>query len=223
MNKCPNCNVTVYSNHSYCPLCQTYVQEKSESSKQYATYEYQEVQTKLLQRRIVRVLLALAPILVILVNVLTYEYLPYMWSVIVIFGSLYSALFLGNTLNPNRPLGGRIILNYLLLFVWCLLIELTLDFQGWSLEYILPLSSVVASIVCVVDLFRHRHMYDDLVVYILLMILIDLVPSLILIFRRTYVVWPTILSFIVSLIMILMMLLYNRNKFKTEIKKRTHS
>lgn len=223
MSKCPNCNVTVYSNHSHCPLCHTHVQESVESSKQYASYKYEEVRIKLLQRKLVRIFLALIPVLTILINVLTYEYLPYLWSVIVIFGSLYSALFLGNTLNPNRPLGSRIILNYLLLFVWCLVIELTLDFQGWSLEYILPLSSVVASIVCVIDLFRHRHLYDELVVYILLMILIDLVPSFILMFRRTYVVWPTILSLIVSLLMILLMLLYNRNKFKTEIKKRTHS
>lgn len=223
MNRCPNCNVNVYNNHAHCPLCNTELSKKESSSKEYIKYKYGETSKKLWQRKIVRLALVLMPLLLLLINIFTYRLIPYWWSVVLIVGSLYTALFLGNTLNPRRPLGSRIILNYLLLFLWCLVIELSLGFQGWSLEYILPLSGVVASIVCVVDLFRNKHLYEELIVYILLMILIDLVPSLIIVFRRPYVMWPTLLAFAVSILMIIIMLIYNRSEFKNEIKKRTHS
>ena len=203
MNRCSNCNVNVYQNHSHCPLCNSELEIKKESSKAYVHYQYKDTRKSLLQRKFIRALLIIAPLLIVLINLLTFKWVPYFWSMILIFGSLYTALSLGNTLNPKRHLGSRIILNYLLLFVWCLVIELSLGFQGWSLEYILPLSGVVASIVCVVDLFRHKHLYDQLVVYILIMILIDLIPSVIIVFRRSLVIWPSLVSLGVSISMIL--------------------
>ncbi len=223
MKRCTNCNVNVYGHHTQCPLCNKDLGITKESSKQYVHYEYEQVRVKLLQRKLVRIFLVIAPLLLVAINLLTYQKVPYLWSMVLIFGSLYSGLFMGNTLNPSRPLGGRIILNYIFLFVWLFVIEMSLGFQGWSVDYILPLSSVVASIVCVVDLFTHQHLYDELVVYILIMILIDLIPVVILAFRKTSVLWPSLVALGVSLVMILIMYLFNRNKLKQEIKKRIHS
>lgn len=223
MHRCPNCNVNVYNNHSHCPLCKEYLGQRSETTREYIQYKVKNTKQKIYQRKAVRIFLAFVPLLLIGINIMTYTLFPYLWSTIVIFGTLYSTLSMTNTLNSKRPLGYRIILNYLLLFVWILVIELSLGFQAYSIEYILPISSVLVSIVCFVDFIKKQNLYNDLSIYILIMIILDLIPSVLIVFRQTLVKWPSYTALGVSIVMLLFMLIYNRGKLKNEIKKRVHS
>lgn len=152
MNKCKRCGVRVIDDTLICPLCHTVLTEEAQSEDE-QTGNYPNVKQKTRKfRRAGRILLFLSLVLeaaLILVNYLTFSSFPKYWSAIT--GGIIAYLILTSwDLLSRRQ--GHIRKIYLQIFVvmgLLLLMDVSLGWKGWSLEFGLPcmIYGLVAAIV----------------------------------------------------------------------------
>lgn len=152
MNRCKRCSVRVMDDTLICPLCHTVLTEDGQSEER-QTGNYPNVKQKTRKfRRAGRILLFLSLVLeavLVLVNYLTFSSLSRPWSVITGGIIAYLILTLWDLLSRRQ---GHIRKIYMQIFVvtgLLLLIDVSLGWKGWSLEFGLPcmIYGLVAAIV----------------------------------------------------------------------------
>lgn len=152
MNKCKRCGVRVLDDTLICPLCHTVLTEEKEDEQEYAG-DYPNVKQKTRKfHRAGRILLFLSLVLeaaLILVNYLTFSSFPKCWSAITGGIIAYLILTLWDLLSRRQGHIQKIYMHIFVVMGLLLLIDVSLGWKGWSLEFGLPcmIYGLVAAIV----------------------------------------------------------------------------
>lgn len=157
MNRCKRCGIRIMEDTQICPLChgglnrERIVGEKN--TEKYVGYPDVKQKTRRFQKagRILLFLSLALEVVLIFVNYMTYDAFPKPWSVITGGVIAYLILTLWDVLGHRQ---GHIRVIYTQIFVvlgLMILIDVSLDWTGWSLEFGLPCviyGLVLAIVVC---------------------------------------------------------------------------
>lgn len=222
MKKCSNCNVDVYEHHDHCPLCNKRLGERGKSPFQYVEYEQQIQKQTLNIRKISRITMTFISVFAVVVNILTWKAKPYYWSPIVVVSCLYANVFLFDTFNRHKKFGRRIINNYIIFVVLCIVIDFINGFTGWSIVFVFPLIGTFVSVICMLSLLFNRDKYEDKISDVLIMIGLNMLPIVVCLIHGSPIVWPSIAAMTGAIAVIIIMVSMSRSRFKLEVSKRLH-
>ncbi|MBO4337180.1 MAG: hypothetical protein J5842_03825 [Lachnospiraceae bacterium] len=146
MNRCPNCNIYLYSHPTVCPLCNSVTEELDEKEKYSARalfgmgapYPDMHKKDRVLRfvLRLVLFIFLLAETVLVLINYLTS--VKYPWSLITGVGLLYIYLFLLYWVRHDSGFAAKVGYQLFATQIFLFFIDYFNGFYGWSLQWAIP-------------------------------------------------------------------------------------
>ena len=118
---------------------------------------------------------------------------------------------------PKKILWQVIIISILAVF-W----DYKTGWRGWSLDYVIPVACVSAMIIMYITAQILNLSIRDYITYIFLTGIFGIIPILFIIFNLVDVVYPSIISIGVSVILLSAIFIFQGKEIKLEITKRMH-
>jgi len=219
MNKCNSCNVLIENSIEKCPLCNG---KTEQISSDYAC-GYPKVKETFLSDLISQLMLFLmltGSIACFIINI--YVRTGFAWSLIAIAGQLYLYFSIKTIVRKNKNIPVLILAQIVLVAFITLIIDFSVGFSGWSINYVIPFSIVAGSIILSILSFLNTKKYREYIFYIFIIAIIGMIPILALVFKIVTVFWPCVLCVMYSVLTIVFMIMFSARRFKTELEKRLH-
>ena len=146
MNRCPQCNVILYSHPQFCPLCQCVTEEMDEKDSararslfgENAPYPNVQARQKLLRFLLKLILFVFAVAEAVMIVINYYTSAAYPWSLITGFSLLYIYLFLLYWITHDSGFAAKVGLQMLFTMVFLFVIDYWTGMHGWSLQWAIP-------------------------------------------------------------------------------------
>lgn len=231
MKHCDKCNVTVRSNREYCPLCHQHlkgdpIELKTEIYPEFVTLRRQVLP---FTKKLLRVVTIVAILLLLLFNWISQSQV--FWSLIPIGGILYFWLLVRYGVLTNQNVPFRIAFLTTILVVILVIYDINygvyanredMYLRSWALNYVLPLALLVADMAISFIIWLKRINYRDYLFYLMTILVFSFVPLLLYFLKIIRVVWPSIASFSVAILILMIIIFFFPKYIKDEIKKRFH-
>ena len=218
MKKCNRCNVFINSSDNICPLCKSIIKDDKVDDVFPVINKGKNYND--LVEKIINFSCVFAILVCLAINVLVSKKVSWSWFVLCAIGSFYITI--------------KLAIKYRKSYMTCLFIELftvTLiailwdyftKFHGWSINYVLPFICISYTITAlVIWLFTHNSI-KNYIIYISFSCLIGLLPIVFMFLGLLKIVWPSILSVIVSLFSLCFLIFFKNRLLKSEFMKRFH-
>ncbi|MDF2865350.1 MAG: hypothetical protein K0R72_159 [Clostridia bacterium] len=219
MRYCKSCKLNVTGNNQICPLC------KNELNVGYSTpnvfpvipsiYEEQNIVFKILTFASILAFSTCAIINYILSNTLN-------WSLLVLVGIFFFWFNLISSINKrNNP--NAIIFNQVLMLSTCAIVyDYLTGFKLWSITYVLPALCIGAIAEMFIVSLILKYKANDYITYLLGTSVIGIIQIVFILLKVITVTWPSVICFILSIIMINTILLFSNRKCKKELRRKFH-
>lgn len=160
----------------------------------------------------------------LLLNMLTWQIHAFWWSAIVFSGCLYlkkviEVIFLHGT---YRHAGQTLWKNFIFLSVFILSLDYFLGYQGWTLNYLLPIISVSTVLILVLWSLIKGTVFRQEFGYLLCLITANLSLLWLFIAGKLPIFWPSGLSILTAALILLVLVLFTGTKLKSELARRFH-
>jgi hypothetical protein len=225
MKQCNKCNITIDTNHQYCPLChQALIGEDTPNFIElYPDRMTLNREKYSVIRRVLLFVLIMGILLLAMINY--FDFTGDYWAVIPIISVIYLYLFLRIGIFSFSNIALRITFLAVLLIA----VLLVIDYQyvpsdnGWALDYLTPFLLLGSSItVAIITWIRHVY-YRDYITYLLILMLLSVVPFTLIFFGVITVTWPSIAAFGYALFVLLFLIFFLPRWIKDELSKRFHA
>lgn len=218
MRKCLKCNVFIASSSNVCPLCNTPVESGSEYDVfPIVHYDYKHHDILL---NILKVCSIIATLLCLFLNYTINREIS--WSLFVIAGILSFWLTLVTALRGRKHFMKMLFVEMILIIIVSIMWDYFTGFHFWSINYCLPfLCSIYTICILLMRIFR-VNLAKDFIFYATINSMIGLVPGILLIFNEVTVLWPSYVSVIISMIILVFLLVFNKRQVKNELERRFH-
>lgn len=241
MRYCKECSVKIKGNPTDCPLCKNHTSElplhlgSLENSVYFNGQKFLPknrgldkdpfpiVQLRYKQYTLLKVLLFVSFIIYSILLLIHFLFRNSGLRASYIFAGLGSLWLLVLTIVRKRRNVGKSIL-YLLSLISGLLVlwdKLTI-WHGWSLTYAIPALIGIALLAILIAVGYIQQELGDYILYIGAVAIIGLVPLLFIILGWVYVLWPSIVSISLSILMLIYLLAFRHRLIAHEIVKRMH-
>ena len=218
MRKCLKCNVFIASSSSICPLCNTPV-ENGESEDVFPKVYYDYKHHSLLLN-ILKVCSIIAIVLCLFLNFTINRSISWAWFVIA--GILSFWLTLTTALRGRKHFMKMLFAEMILIIIVSIIWDYFTGFHFWSINYCLPfLCSIYTICILLMRIFR-ANLAKDFIFYATINSMIGLVPGVLLIFNKVDVLWPSYVSVIISVIILVFLWVFNKRQVKNELERRFH-
>lgn len=219
MNKCNSCKVLIENNLANCPLCGT----KTEIVSNKYSHSYPNIKRTYIYDLISHIMLFIAisgSIVSVIINL--YARTSLTLSLICIMGVFYLYFSIKAILKKNKNIPVLILAQIALVAIVVFLIDISLGFDRWSINYVIPFCIVAGSIILsVISIFKPKK-YSEYIFYIFIIAIIGMIPLAALFSSLATVKWPCMLCVLYSFLTIIFMLMFSTRRFNNEIKKRMH-
>ena len=225
MSRCKRCGIRILDDTLLCPLCRTVLTEEGQEEKA-GEQNYPNVKKKTRKfQKAGRILLFLSLALeavLILVNYLTFSSVPRYWSVITGGVTAYLILTLWNLLGHRQ---GHIRQIYTQIFVvmgLLVLIDVSLGWRGWSLEFGLPCIIFGLTAAIVICMCVNSSAWQN---YVLMQLAAVFLSAIDLLLHLTGVLYHTVLAWIAFALSLLLWsgtMIIGDRKAKNELKRKFH-
>jgi hypothetical protein len=220
MQNCSHCKVSIKGEYPLCPLCGSILEDKGDPKEDVFPHIptiYQEFNL------FIRILILISIIGVVAsfaVNMIFTK--DSLWSVLVAAGvlSMWISLFfiIRNKNNIAKTILWQVGIIGILSFIW----DRSMGWYGWSLDYVIPSSCVLAMIVMAVGAKILKIGVRDLIIYLLIDVVFGFVPAVFIIFGWVNVLFPSVICVGVSIISLSALILFEGDSMKAELNKRMH-
>ena len=218
MRKCLKCNVSIASSSSVCPLCKTPI-EKGDSYDVFPNFHYNYKHHDLLLN-ILKVCSIIAIVICLFLNFTISRTIS--WSLFVIAGILSFWLTLVTALRGRKHFMKMLFAEMILIIVSSILWDYFTGFNFWSINFCLPfLCSIYTICILLMRIFR-ANLAKDFIFYATINSMIGLVPGILLILNKVTVAWPSYISVIISVIILVFLTVFNKRQVKNELERRFH-
>lgn len=218
MRKCLKCNVNIASSTSVCPLCNTPI-EPGATEDVFPKFSYNYKHHNLLLN-ILKVCSIIAIVLCLFLNFTINRSISWAWFVIA--GILSFWLTLVTALKGRKHFMKMLFAEMLLIIIVSILWDYFTGFNFWSINYCLPfLCSIYTISILLMRIFR-TNLAKDFIFYATINSMIGLVPGILLILNKVTVVWPSYISVIISVIILVFLTVFNKRQVKNELERRFH-
>ncbi len=218
MRKCLKCNVSIASNTNICPLCKTPI-EDGPCNDVFPLIENNYKHHSLLLN-ILKVCSIIAIILCLFINYTISNTISWGWFVIAGIFSFW--LTLATALRGRKYFIKMLFAEMILIIVVSIVWDYFTGFNFWSINYCLPfLCSIYMICILLMRLFR-QNLAKDFIFYATINSMIGLVPGILLIFDKVTVIWPSYISVIISVVILVFLAVFNKRQLKNELERRFH-
>lgn len=218
MRKCLKCNVTIASSSVVCPLCNTPI-EKGESEDVFPNLYYDYKHHDLLLN-ILKVCSIIATCLCLFLNFTISREVS--WSLFVIAGIVSFWLTLVTALKGRKHFMKMLFAEMVLIIIVSIIWDYFTGFYFWSVNYCLPfLCSIYTICILLMRIFR-ANLAKDFIFYATINSMIGLVPGILIILNKVTVFWPSYISVIISVVILVFLIVFNRRQVKNELERRFH-
>ncbi len=228
MKYCKNCNVYISNLDEKCCLCNEIVIEtKVQSNMQVYPKYYEWPKNKNIFQTILLLISIIVSLISLIINIIFYEELQYLWSILICFGSFILWLTSRLVIFSQRNLSIRLLAANTILFWFLLSLDLLLmpsTYGYWNLTYLVPFTSILFLLVTLTIVLTKAGTYPDYFGNMVLHITFMILPIVLYICTENVIlsVIPAIISSTIALIIIIGMFVLPSKGTKEEIKKRLH-
>ncbi len=224
MKYCDKCNITIITNHQYCPLCHQVLQgENDDLIKEIYPDKISYRRTVLpTTKKVIMYITILSIISLIIINWVGFN--GSYWSLIPISGIVYFWFLVRVGVFSKRNVAFRLATLTVLLIGLLIFIDFETipENNGWSLNYIMPLLLLSCNLAISVIIWAKRLNYRDYFFYLLIIIVFSLVPIILAFVNIVTILWPAVSAFLVAVSILLFIIFFFPKLIKEEFQKRFH-
>lgn len=218
MQKCLKCKVEIASTTDICPLCKTPI-EKGQTSDVFPKLEYNYKNHSILLN-VLKVCSIAAISICLFINFTISRSISWAWFVIAGIFSFW--LTLVTALKGRKHFMKMLFAEMILIIICSILWDYFTGFNFWSINYCLPfLCSIYTIAIMIMRLFR-QNLAKDFIFYATVNSMIGLVPGILIIFNKVTVLWPSYISVIISIVILVFLTVFNKRQVKNELERRFH-
>lgn len=223
MRYCNKCQITIKTNHQYCPLCHQTLEVDQEIKvvEKYPKFEGHFRPYKDLFKRILMFLSFTSIIILFLINVMTG--LDRLWSLIPIGSTLFFWLFISVGIFSKHNIASKLFFITIFTIMFTYMIDELSYSKGWALTYVTPLLLLSCNLAISLIIAVKKINYRDYISYLLLMVLFSLGLLLLVFSDLLEEVWPAYASIAFAVALLLFIIFFFPKSIKDEIKKRFHA
>ncbi len=228
MTYCQHCHVHMSQTHETCPICGRQV-KKTDIKPDIVLQEFPKLTVTTNKALIaIRILLALSTVvslIVGLINFLTYQDNPTLWSLIIIGIIFYIWLFIAQVVLTKRTYSKRILNHVIGVSLLLVIADLFTGWQRWSLTYAIPFILLATTVGLPVVVVSIPKKYHTQVTQLLKLIALDMIP-LILFYITNWMIpgelWPVLTAAWSGFLLLICMFIIAPKTTIQEIYKQLH-
>jgi NRPS condensation-like uncharacterized protein len=220
---CPNCGCAIRGYKARCPLDNEPLQLAADARSDQARDVFPATELKT-NTRLLTKLFAFISIAAMIISLMLYYALelPLNLPMMTLFGIISTWTSVGAVVLRRRHVSKIITWQVTILSLLMLAWDWMLGWQGWSLNYSIPIVLLAAQATLYI-LAEVLHMESgDYIVYLLLCGVLGLLPLLFLVFSWVTVRLPSVICVGVSFLMIVGTLIFQGGNIRHELAKRLH-
>lgn len=217
MSYCEKCDVTIQGDQEYCPLCDEWLSviEKEPNP-------YPNIPLKFNRYKLINLLLFLSVILAVGLLIINYLFLKSQGAVIQSILLGISTLWLSTLiiLRKRRNIAKGLLYLLITLNLLAIYSDYLYGWQGWSLSFALPFSSMIVLFALILSLKFVKLSLRDGLLYILISAVLSTIPGILVVLDIDVSPVPAYLSTFLGLTLLLFILVQYGDIIKKEIIKR---
>ncbi len=222
---CKSCNLNIYSNSSFCPLCKIVIENENQGfdEQSYAGKviypQLTSKKKKLFSSAFGFITFSLSAISVF-INLFSLDEYSRPWSLIIVssFFCLHKSIFAW--ISSIRNSGSKIISQFLLLAQLVLIIDITIGYTGWALTYVIPWLAVATTFVITIVALASKSDYTEFAGHLIASFFIAGFLALLALFPVTVEKWGLLVALLYDLLTLLALYMFSKSQLKNEIKQR---
>ena len=186
MAKCWNCNVEILDVTEYCPLCHSILEQNDELENMYPDVRHKMQRLKLVSR-VYLFCAILAEAVLFGINWLTESRI--WWSGITGLAMLYVYMLLRFAILGKSGYRAKVTILTLLSVLSAVTVDFIYGYQGWSVDYVLPMGILLVDVVLLGCMYFNRRSWQSYIMWQIMMILFSLIPAGLFLFELEHNPW----------------------------------
>lgn len=218
MQQCENCKINIRDKKKNCPLCQNPLPMTEDCQRVFPNIPIRYKRHLALKILIfISITIIVASFAVYIVYPVSINWPRYVLSTV---ASMWIILAVAIRKRHNIPknLLWQVAIISLISVFW----DWSTEFNGWSINYLIPLVCVAAMVVLVITANIMHLSPANYLFYLLLDIIYGFLPIIFITFGWIDVLYPSIICIAVSIISFSALLLFEGHNILDELKKRMH-
>ena len=219
MAKCRNCNLEVLDETDTCPLCKSILIPGDPLENMYPDVKVRMRKMKLITNLYLFCAICLE-LLLIGINIFTTSQI--WWSMITGLILLYFYLVLRYAVLGTAGYRSKIFVLVLIAGLSCIVIDMVIGYQGWSINYVLPFGIILVDIIILCCMFFIRRNWQSYMMFQIMMMICSIIPIMLYLFEMEKHFFLSFLPFIVSTLMFVGTLIIGDRRARNELRRRFH-
>ncbi len=222
MRTCSHCKLEILDITDHCPLCNAVLEQTDIDENETGTYPdiYHKIKKLNFVFRIILFLAIVVAGVSIVINVSQQN--DFWWSIIVCAGLIYTLLMLYVFVNDGIGYLGRIFTGFIGGAILVILIDYIMGFHGWSVDYVLPATMILADVTLLLLMIINRRNWQSYMIVQIIMILMGIVPLVLIYFGIVKEPAVSEAAFGCSIILFLGSVILGGRTAVNELKRRFH-
>ena len=219
MQHCNHCNVDIRGNQKYCPLCQNLLTSKGDEQDEVFPVIPESYQYNLILR-----IMIFISISAVAVSIAINSMFPVRvnWSMFIIAGLLCMWISLAIVIKKRHNIPKTITWQVAVISILAVIWDWRIGWNGWSLDYVIPIACVVAMMVMAVTAKIMHLAVRNFIIYFLLDGIFGIIPIIFIKLNVLNVLYPSIICVTVSVVSIAALALFEGENIKDELDKKMH-
>lgn len=222
MKTCDKCKVKITGSTPECPLCQGPLREDGVPDPRGEIFP--QIPTVLHKHslffKILILVSAVAAIVCVTINLILPQH--GWWSLFVLAGLACMWLSLAVAVRKRNNIPKSVLYQVVLLCVLTVLWDYFTGWHGWSLDYVFPISCVVALLVLSITARVFKLNLGSFIIYTIIAALFGVIPIIFYVKGMLQVVYPSLICVAGSLISLVALMVFEGGNMLQELKRRLH-
>lgn len=220
MKYCRYCKVYIREERDKCTLCENILEEKSKGKGEEVFPEIPPFYESHLALKIMMFISIVALVVSFGINMIFPSNVN--WPILFMFAVISIWFGLIIIVQERYHIPKKIVWQVIIISILAVFWDYKIGWIGWSLDYVIPIACVSATIIMYVTVKIMHLSVSDYITYILLNGIFGIIPALFIIFDLVSVTYPSIISIGFSIISLSSIFIFQGKEIKEEMTKRMH-
>lgn len=224
MKYCDKCKVNLPSHQNICPLCQSELISKK-GNNDVLCKAFKVIPTVYSQFSMFFKILIFGSICSIVISTTLNILLPYniFWCLFVLVGVVYFWLAILTSINKHKNVAKLIIYQMFLAVIVTTLFDFWIGgFNGWSINYFLPVACVTSVLSILIVAIVTRQKLEEYAIYLIINCIVLIAPIVLMITGLVTVLWPSLIAVSTDIIIISGVFIFAKQDWSSEFNRRFH-
>lgn len=213
---CDKCNISIRTQHEYCPLCHGGLRGELKASD----LVYPNVNPKRARTSFLSIVTFICVSIIVIVYILNKIFTPQSYwgnyvigATICLWGTTAIGIYKKRNILKNAM--WQILLLSLGMIIW----DIKTGWNKWSLNIAIPILVVVTLLFCIIIILIKKLPYSEYMIYLFINIFLGLIPFVLLKIKFVTLVAPSIICSGISIIVLAALIIFKGKVFIQELQK----